>query len=175
MTGSSPLEQAQARRAAQFFAVFGWMSNRWGLQVPPIVTLDYLRSLPPDSFGHAWAAHLEANNLQPFGRAMRRLQLHDGVHTLTGYGTDPLGEAEVQAFLLGAKFRVIHGLLLLGLLRSVHQQRRHRLISLSRAEVRARLEMAYRRGCHAQFDPDTWQPEQWWEQSLIDVQRMMGL
>jgi ubiquinone biosynthesis protein Coq4 len=36
----------------------------------------------------------------------RRQQLHDGIHVLTGYGTDPVGEAEVQAFLLGLKVSV---------------------------------------------------------------------
>ncbi|NET37302.1 MAG: hypothetical protein F6K19_35645 [Cyanothece sp. SIO1E1] len=137
--------------------------------------MDYLRSCPPDSFGHAWAQHLDANGLKPFDKGLRRQQLHDGIHVLTGYGTDPLGEAEVQAFLLGVKFRLPHILLMLGLLRGVNRQRRHPLISLSHSEVQSRLMAAYHRGRTSQFDPDTWQPETLWEYSLADVQVTFGI
>ena len=98
-----------------------------------------------------------------------------GLHVLTGYGTDPMGEAEVQAFLIGAKFRVDHGLLLLGSMRMVHRQRRHKRIPWTLAEVRSRLLSAYAIGRDSRFDPDTWQPETQWRQSLADVQAAFGI
>lgn len=175
MNMPSSLEMIQAQRVEHFLHLLNWVSDRFGLNTPPIVNMDYLRSHPLGSFGHAWAQHLDANGLKPFDKGLRRQQLHDGVHVLTGYGTDPLGEAEVQAFLLGAKFRLANVLLLLGLYRGINRQRRHQLISLSQAEVRSRLMVAYHRGHNAQFDPDTWQPETLWEHSLAEVQMAFGI
>nr|MBW4577583.1 hypothetical protein [Aphanothece sp. CMT-3BRIN-NPC111] len=87
-----------------------------GLNVPPIVDLEKLRSLPISTFGRTWADFLDRHNLPPITTGPRRKQLHDGVHVLTGYGTDPVGEAQIQAFLLGSKFRLAHVLLAVGLL-----------------------------------------------------------
>ena len=174
-SSSSPLKVAQARRVERFLHRLRWLSARLGRNVPPIVDIHSLRSLPPGSFGHSWAQHLDANGLKPLVRGSRRQQLHDGIHTLTNYGTDPIGEAEVQAFLLGAKFRLAHLLLLRGILWGVNRQRRHQLISLSPAAVRSRLHAAYRRGRNSRFDPDTWQPETLWPQSLAEVQAIFAL
>lgn len=174
MNTPSAVKIIQIQRVERFLQLLHWANDRLGRNVPPIVKMDYLRSLPPGSLGHAWAQHLDANGLQPF-RGPRRQQLHDGVHALTGYGTDPLGEAEVQAFLLGAKFRLAHLLLLQGLLRSIHRQRRHQRIALSPAVVRSRLIAAYRRGRNAHFDPDTWQPESLFPLPLTTVQSRFGI
>jgi ubiquinone biosynthesis protein COQ4 len=171
----SSLEKMQTQRVECFLHMFGWVSDRLNLNVPPIVEMDHLRSLPPGTLGHAWAEHLDANGLQPFVQGPRRQQLHDGVHVLTGYGTDPLGEAEVQAFLLGAKFRLVHVIVGLGALRAIQRQRQHQILSLSHEEVRSRLLTAYRRGCNSHFDPDTWQPEDLWERSLVEVQTDFGI
>ncbi|MEO0759890.1 MAG: Coq4 family protein [Cyanobacteria bacterium J06648_16] len=171
----SSLEQIQAQRVECLLKVFGWVTDRLDLNVPPIVEMDYLRSLPPDTLGHAWAEHLDANGLDPFVRGPRRQQLHDGIHVLTGYGTDPVGEAEVQAFLLGAKFRLANMLIGLGLLRGIQRQRRHHILALSHEEVRSRLQAAYQRGQHSRFDPDTWQPEELWARSLVAVQTDFGI
>lgn len=171
----SSLEKMQAQRVECFLQVFGWVNDRLALNVPPIVEMDYLRSLPPGTLGHAWAEHLDANGLAPFVRGPRRQQLHDGIHVLTGYGTDPVGEAEVQAFLLGAKFRLANLLIGLGALRGIQRQRRHQILALSHAAVRSRLLTAYRRGCNAHFDPDTWQPEELWVRSLVEVQTDFGI
>jgi hypothetical protein len=171
MNAPSSLEMIQVQRVEHFLQLLNWVNDRLDRNVPPIVDMDYLRSLPADSFGYAWAHHLDANGLAPF-QGPRRQQLHDGIHILTGYGTDPLGEAEVQAFLLGAKFRLIHVLILRGLLRGINRQRRQQLISLSAAEVRSRLVVAYHRGRNSHFDPDTWQPETLWERSRPSQQAM---
>ncbi len=66
--------------------------------MPPIVEIEKLRSLPSGTFGRTWADFLDAHHLPPMTTGPRRKQLHDGVHVLTSYGTDPIGEAKVQAF-----------------------------------------------------------------------------
>jgi len=151
------------------------ITEQFGLNVPPVVDMDYLRSLPSDSFGYAWAKHLDDHHLKPFTQGIRRKQLHDGVHVLTGYDTDRLGEAEVQAFLLGAKFHPVHILILGVLLAGIERWRYHKLLSVSRSEVRERLISAYHRGQNANFEPDAWQPERLWEMPLDNVRLMFGL
>jgi ubiquinone biosynthesis protein COQ4 len=77
---------------------------------------DWLRTLPEDSLGRAYLAHVETNNISAeglievssqvmkgvdhpvawFGRRTR--DVHDLWHVLAGYGTDGLGEACLVAF-----------------------------------------------------------------------------
>ncbi|MEB3180450.1 MAG: Coq4 family protein [Nostocaceae cyanobacterium] len=152
-------------RVQQFLDAIDKISVVRGKSVPPIVNIEKLRSLPPGSFGKAWADFLDTNNLQPFTTGARRKQLHDGVHVITGYGTDPIGEAEVQAFLLGAKFHFMHVALGLGLLRIISKHHQYRQnFSWNR------LYCAYQRGLHSHFNPDTWQPEHLWHLPLAEVQ-----
>ncbi|MEE3717360.1 Coq4 family protein [Tumidithrix elongata RA019] len=141
-----------------------------GLNVSPIVNIAQLRSLPVGSFGRAWADFLDRNRLSPLTTGARRKQLHDGVHVLTGYGTDAIGEAEVQAFLLGSKFMLVHIVLLAALMRRIGRE-----VSLSgqgEKAIEARLKAAYNRGCESNFDADTWQPELLWEVSLAEVRQL---
>ncbi|MEO1377212.1 MAG: Coq4 family protein [Cyanobacteria bacterium J06635_10] len=98
---TSPVSKEKVQR---FFDFIDNFAEARGASVPQIVELEKLRSLQEGSFGRAWADFLDENNLQPLTTGMRRKQLHDGIHVLTGYGSDSIGEAEVQAFLLGAKF-----------------------------------------------------------------------
>ncbi|MGK7928880.1 MAG: hypothetical protein AB4290_27195 [Spirulina sp.] len=86
-----------------------------------------------------------------------------------------MGEAEVQAFLLGAKFHPLHIVILGVFLSGVERWRYHQLISVTRFEVRQRLIAAYHRGRDANFEPDTWQPEKLWEMPLKEVQLLFGL
>ena len=146
------------------------LGDRLGANVPQIVDVSSLQSLPEGSFGQAVAHFYQQNNLQPFTTGPRRKQLHDCVHVLTGYGSDPIGELEVQAFLLGAKFHPFQLILGTGLLRVAHRQ----VVSfpLTRPAIRQRLQAAYRRGRAAQFDVDTWQPEGLWQLPLNQVQAM---
>ncbi len=158
--------------AEQILKILNCVSTQLGLNVPPIVVTNYLRSLPPESFGHAWVKHLDECNLQPLQGA-RRMQLHDGIHVLTGYNTEPLGEAEVQCFLLGAKFRPIHIVILCLILLRVERLRSRQIITITRSEVRQCLIAAYHRGKNSNFDPDNWQPEILWEMPLQDVQLLL--
>ncbi|WP_392533506.1 Coq4 family protein [Nostoc sp. C117] len=138
-----------------------------GRDVPPIVEIEKLRLLPTGTFGRSWADFLNEHNLKPFTTGSRRKQLHDGVHILTGYGTDLMGEAELQAFLLGTKFSIINFMLGLGLLRAIHKN-----LNSQQQFSWDRLWQAYQRGLHSHFDPDNWQPEILWHLPLTNVQAL---
>jgi ubiquinone biosynthesis protein COQ4 len=156
------------------FEKFLNLLDRWteakGLNVPQIVEIEKLKSLPNGTFGRIWADFIHENKIQPFTTGSRRKQLHDGVHVLTGYAIDPIGEAEVQAFLLGAKFTVANLMLGLGLLRMIYTNLNHQ-----QQFSWGRLQKAYQRGCESNFDPDTWQPELLWNLPLIDVQKIFNV
>ncbi|MEL6553700.1 MAG: Coq4 family protein [Cyanobacteria bacterium J06621_11] len=144
----------------------------------PIVDADYLRQLPEGTFGRKWIDTMDRAGLVPFSAGSRRQQLHDGVHVLAGYQTDPLGEVEVQAFLAGAKFRALHGVMLTQMVVAVAlfkpmalRMGRHFGLSMVMKQVMA----AYRRGQKARLDLDRWQPEQVWELPYSEVQAMFGL
>ncbi|MEA5616303.1 hypothetical protein VB711_00400 [Cronbergia sp. UHCC 0137] len=163
--------QAQTNSGIEkFLSLIDRVSEKQGQSVPQIVEIEKLRSLSTDTFGRIVANFLDANNLKPFTTGPRRKQLHDCVHVLTGYGSDPIGEAEVQAFLLGAKFTVLNLIVGLGLLRMIHRNLQ------SREEFTwDRLQQAYKRGYDSHFDPDNWQPELLWNLPLTDVQKMFSI
>ncbi|AFY44152.1 Coq4 family protein [Nostoc sp. PCC 7107] len=157
-------------RIQKFLDTLDRVAEARGKNVPQIVYLEKLRSLPSGTFGKAWFDFLDTHNLKPFTTGLRRKQLHDGVHILTGYGADPIGEAEVQAFLLGAKFGLFNLFIGLGLLRVIYKNLN------SRQEFTwKRLWQAYQRGNHSNFDPDTWQPELVWHLPLTEVQAIFSI
>lgn len=74
--------------------------------------LEALRAMPEGTLGHALARYYADRGIAPFESpyevrndvdyiVKRYRETHDLVHVLTGYGTDALGEMEVQAFALG--------------------------------------------------------------------------
>lgn len=77
------------------------------------VSLATMAALPAQSLGHAYAAYFEANAITPFDPpklpvdsavdyvATRLREAHDIVHVVTGYGTDDIGEVELQWFNCG--------------------------------------------------------------------------
>lgn len=153
-----------------FFDLVDFLAETKGLNVPQIVDIKELSSFSVDSLGRSWADFLDMNNLKPITSGPRRKQLHDGIHVLTGYGTDPMGEAEIQAFLLGAKLRLTNFLIGLGLLRIIRQR-----LNYPPAYTRQRLWQAYQRGHNSCFDPDSWKPELLWHLPLTDVQAKFAL
>jgi len=157
-------------RLQQFLDLLDHITEVRGQNVPQIIHLEKLRLLPAGTFGKTWVDFLDSHNLKPFNTGARRKQLHDGIHVLTGYGTDPIGEAEVQAFLLGAKFGLFNVLLGLGLLKVIHKN-----LNSQQEFTWQRLWQAYQRGRHSNFDPDTWQPELVWHLPLTDVQAMFSI
>jgi ubiquinone biosynthesis protein COQ4 len=74
------------------------------------VSLAALAALPPRSLGHAYAAYFDDNGISPFDpprlavetdedyMATRLRETHDVFHVVTGYGTDDIGELELQWF-----------------------------------------------------------------------------
>jgi ubiquinone biosynthesis protein Coq4 len=80
--------------------------------IAPTPNLEALLKLPSDSLGFAYASHMIAANLDPeFYRkvelqddasylTLRMRQTHDIWHTVTGFGTDSVGEIRLQAFQL---------------------------------------------------------------------------
>ncbi len=77
------------------------------------ISLAFLRAYPPRSLGQAYAAYFEANGISLFEPptlpvetdqdylATRLREVHDVFHVVTGYGTDDLGELELQWFNMG--------------------------------------------------------------------------
>lgn len=74
--------------------------------------LEKLQNLPAGTLGHAYARYYLDHGIQPFTdefipndevEYMVKLyrETHDIHHILTGYGIDPVGEVEVQAFYFG--------------------------------------------------------------------------
>ena len=173
----STLDAWAAQQVKKLTQRVTWLSDRLGLSEPQIVNVAYLRQLPAGTFGHAWIDALDAAGFEPFTSGPRRQQLHDGIHILTGYGTDRLGEAQVQAFLMGTKFRLFHGLLLspmvigVALVKPIARrvgQSEHFTVQ----DMLHHLNQAYQRGRQAQLDPDRWQPENLWHLPLAEVQAM---
>jgi len=80
---------------------------------PEKYDLDELVRLPPDSLGGAYARYMKARGIRPdfyddvkarhklHYLRLRLRQTHDIWHTLTGYGTDPVGELGLQGFYFG--------------------------------------------------------------------------
>jgi ubiquinone biosynthesis protein COQ4 len=77
------------------------------------VSLATMAAFPEQSLGHAYAAYFEKNEIIPFEPprlpastaqdyvATRLREVHDIFHVVTGYGTDDIGELELQWFNLG--------------------------------------------------------------------------
>jgi ubiquinone biosynthesis protein Coq4 len=150
----------------KFLAAVDQVSDRLGISVPAVVNLESLRQLPSGTLGRSLADHLDQQQFQPFTTGPRRKQLHDAVHVLTGYDTSPIGEAEVQAFLLGAKFHPVQIALGLGTVRLIYK-------SCSPCpHLWQRIGQAYQRGQASSFDVDLWQPETQWALPLSQVQSL---
>jgi ubiquinone biosynthesis protein COQ4 len=78
-----------------------------------VVSLEAMAAHPPRSFGHAYATYFAANGISLFAPpalpvetnqdylATRLREVHDVLHVVTGYGTDDIGELELQWFNLG--------------------------------------------------------------------------
>ncbi|WP_044171675.1 hypothetical protein [Kamptonema formosum] len=145
-----------------------------GLSAPQLVRVGELRALPAGTFGRAWADFLDRHQLQPLTCGPPREQLHDGIHVLTGYGTDAIGEAQVQAFVLGAKLRPVNLVLLLGLLAAADKQLQQSAGRRSNCPWKY-LWPAYQRGRNSLFDPNDWEPELLWPFPLQDVRDLFRI
>jgi ubiquinone biosynthesis protein COQ4 len=87
------------------------LAARPSLQGPEL-DLAALARLPEGTLGHAFARYFRDNGVQPFESpfevrndvdylSKRYRETHDLAHVVAGYGTDIVGEMELQAFMLG--------------------------------------------------------------------------
>ncbi|PSF33923.1 hypothetical protein C7H19_19580 [Aphanothece hegewaldii CCALA 016] len=149
------------------------MKTHFPRSTEPIADIDRLRCYPPFSFGRVWAETLSSHSLQPFTVGSRRVQLHDGLHALLGYGVDLIDEARVQAFLLGTENRTkpINAILLGALVLKVLKQLKKAQVNTpqSHQTIFKALQQAYERGKNSTLNPDTWQPEIMWHLPIEQV------
>jgi ubiquinone biosynthesis protein COQ4 len=87
------------------------LSERPSLQGKEL-DLTALERLPEGTLGHEFARYFRDNKISPFETTLelkndvdfigkRYRETHDVLHLLTGYGTDVVGEMELQAYALG--------------------------------------------------------------------------
>jgi ubiquinone biosynthesis protein COQ4 len=144
-------------------------------------TLDLpaMRALPEGTLGKQLVHYYEDNGIQPFESpypasddveylAKRYRELHDVVHVVTGYGTDGLGEMELQAFIWG-NLGLRNTLLNVGLTSLLPSGAR--TVWLHTRELRA----AYERGRQSQDVCIKPRYEHLWASSVEDVRQQIGL
>jgi ubiquinone biosynthesis protein COQ4 len=139
-----------------------------------------LAALPEGTLGKALARYYVDNQLSPFASsyqvrseveylAKRYREVHDVLHIVTGYGTDPISELELQAFVFGN----------LGLRQCV-------LILTMTALLRpmglpwvwrywSRLRAAYERGRRSQNVAVKPRYEHHWASTVEEVRQLVGL
>lgn len=143
------------------------------------VDLEALGRLAEGTMGHAFARYFADNKIQPFESpyevrndvdylAKRYRETHDLTHILTGYGTDALGEMEVQAFAIG-NLGLRSGAVILAFAALL---RPHGLPPIWRYSDRLRT--AFRRGRQAK-KVVALRYERHWESKVADVQRLLEI
>ena len=141
--------------------------------------LEALEKLPPGTFGHTVARFFREQGLTPISTLSpprsdaqyitRRLrETHDFHHLVTGYGTDVLGEMELQAFTLGNLHLRTSLIILLNTAREVSQQ----VPGFDAASYARRLWAAFRRGASSrQLASFRW--EDHWETPLSTMREQL--
>ena len=131
--------------------------------------LDALARLPEGTLGHEFARYFRDNKIPPFETTLeikrdvdfigkRYRETHDLLHVLTGYGTDVMGEMEVQAYALGnLGIRTAMLILVVGTLGHFKTHN----TGVSSAEYLRRLRAAYQRGRAAPKFLDFWFEHHW--------------
>ena len=129
------------------------LSERPSLQGKEL-DLTVLERLPEGTLGREFARYFRDNKISPFETTLelkndidyigkRYRETHDLLHVLTGYGTDVVGEMEVQAYALGnLGIRTAAFILLFSSL----EQFKAPQSGVSRSEYLRRVWAAYRRG-----------------------------
>jgi len=134
-------------------------------------TLDLgaLERLPEGTLGHEFARYFRDNKISPFETTLelesdtdfiskRYRETHDLQHVLTGYGTDVVGEMELQAYVLGnLGLRTTAFVLLNGTIGQLKAPQS----GVGRSEYLRRLWAAFRRGSASPRFLDFWFEEHW--------------
>lgn len=143
------------------------------------VDLAALGALPEGTLGHAFSRYFEENRIQPFTSpyevrndtdylVKRYRETHDLAHIVTGYGTDALGEMEVQAFAIG-NLGLRSAWVILGFAAVLMP---HGLPPIWR--YTDRLRVAHRRGKEAK-SLLTLRYERYWKTPVSEVRRLLDL
>ena len=144
------------------------------------VSFEALERMPEGSFGHAFSRYFGEHAISPLKEAVapaetdedyvctRLREAHDILHVVTGYGTDEIGEVELQCFNLGnmpwgpIPWITIFGAVLMGLSRKQGGFR----------PFFSRLFAAYQRGRMARCLADViW--EDHWDMPLPRLQQLL--
>lgn len=125
--------------------------------------------LPEGTLGHEFARYYRDNEISPFETTLelendidflskRYRETHDLLHVLTGYGTDVVGEMELQAYALGnLGLRTTAFVLLNGTIGQFKAPQS----GVGRSEYMRRLWAAYRRGRASPQFLDFWFEDHW--------------
>ena len=144
------------------------LSERPSLQSKDL-DLAALASLPEGTLGHAFARYFRDNKISPFETTLelkgdidfigkRYRETHDLLHVLTGYGTDVMGEMELQAYALGnLGIRTAALIVLVGTLGQIKE----RQAGVDLSEYARRLWAAFHRGRASRLFLDVWFEEHW--------------
>ncbi|QRK04205.1 hypothetical protein JQX13_28480 [Archangium violaceum] len=144
------------------------LSKRPSLQGKEL-DLAALERLPEGTLGHEFARYFRDNKISPFETTLeikndidflskRYRETHDPLHVLTGYGTDVVGEMELQAYCLGnLGLRTTAFVLLNGTIGHFKVPQS----GVGRSEYLRRLWAAYRRGRASPRFLDFWFEEHW--------------
>ncbi|WP_257458794.1 ubiquinone biosynthesis protein COQ4 [Archangium lipolyticum] len=131
--------------------------------------LDALERLPEGTLGHAYARYFRDNKISPFETtleikndidfiAKRYRETHDLLHLVTGYGTDVMGEMELQAYALGnLGIRTAALIVLVGTV----GQLKDRQSGVDSSEYMRRVWAAYHRGRASPLFLDFWFEDHW--------------
>jgi ubiquinone biosynthesis protein COQ4 len=131
--------------------------------------LDALERLPEGTLGRAFARYFRDNKISPFETtleiksdidfiAKRYRETHDLLHLVTGYGTDVMGEMELQAYALGnLGIRTAMLIVLVG----TFGQLKDRQSGVESSEYLRRVWAAYHRGRASPQFLDFWFEHNW--------------
>lgn len=144
------------------------LSQRPSLQARDL-DLAALERLPEGTLGHELARYYRDNKISPFDTTLelksdidyigkRYRETHDLLHVLTGYGTDVVGEMELQAYVLGnLGIHTSKLILLVGTLGQLKEPQ----TGVARSEYLRRVRAAYQRGRAAPLFLDFWFEHHW--------------
>lgn len=144
------------------------LSERPSLEAKDL-DLAALERLPEGTLGHEYARYYRDNKISPFETTLelkndidyigkRYRETHDVLHLLTGYGTDVVGEMELQAYALGnLGIHTAKLILLFGTLGQLKEPQS----GVERSDYLRRVWAAYYRGRRAPLFLDFWFEHHW--------------
>lgn len=148
--------------------------------IAPSPNLQELLKLPQGTLGYAYSSYLVKANFDPeFYRkvviqddfsyiALRIRQTHDIWHTVTGFGTDVLGEIGLQAFQLAQNHSPLAVMLLAGALLNTIRN------SSNLNALMQVIDRGYRMGLQAKpFLAQKW--EEGWDKPLVEWRSNLGI